>query len=158
MLGLQPMTRVCLTIVLIAGGLWALISWSGVTVQESGQAFVVGDHQVIAQFGYSHGGDQVHYAVIRTWPKGATPEQKRLDPRMARSFLGWPLIRDNDGRMTAVGSDGHLYFFQGDTLKTMRMRMNEHDDTIPLGNAKTLDEMWVYLQRFRVDNGEGPKR
>ncbi len=29
--------------------------------------------------------------------------------------------------------------------------MNEHTDTMPLEDFKTLDEMWAYLQQFRID-------
>lgn len=56
--------------------------------------------------------------------------------------------------MIPVGSDGALYFFEGDKLKTMKVRMTEHDDTIPLDNLKTMEEVWTYFQQFRVDNRE----
>jgi len=32
----------------------------------------------------------------------------------------------------------------------MRVAMNEHTDTIPLEDSRTLDELWAYLQTFRV--------
>jgi hypothetical protein len=34
--------------------------------------------------------------------------------------------------------------------KIMRVAMNEHDDTIGLGNSKTLAEVWGHSQRFEV--------
>ena len=64
-----------------------------------------------------------------------------------------PVIRMADGRMVPVRADGHVYFFAGETLKTMRVRMNEHTDTVPLDDARTLDELWAYLERFRVTEG-----
>jgi hypothetical protein len=54
--------------------------------------------------------------------------------------------------MIPVGADGDLYFFHGDQLKTMKVRMNEHTDTMPLDDLKSLDDVWDYLQRFRIDN------
>jgi len=41
--------------------------------------------------------------------------------------------------MIPVGAEGDLYFFEGDNLKTMKVRMNEHTDPMPLDNLKTLE-------------------
>lgn len=56
--------------------------------------------------------------------------------------------------MIPVGADGDLYFFEGDKLTIMKVRMNEHIDTMPLDDMKTLDEVWAYLRTFRVDKPE----
>src|SRR5687768_12745693 len=111
-------------------------------IRESGHGFPIGDQIVLCEYGYSRGGDRLRYAIIRTFPKDSTAAERSLDKRVARSFLVWPLIRDADGRMVPAGTDGHVYFFTGETLKTMRVRMNEHTDTVPLEDSRTLDEMW----------------
>jgi len=54
------------------------------------------------------------------------------------------------GDQIVLCADGHVYFFVGEALKTMRVRMNEHTDTTPLEDSRTLDELWAYLERFRV--------
>jgi hypothetical protein len=150
------MKRFGLAIVVVLSGLGLLgvLFWHRVTVRESGHGFVAGDYLVLGEYGYSDGGDRLRYAIFRTWPKDSTAAQRAIDNRTARNFCGWPLIRDKDGRMIPVGTDGEIYFYEGDKLKTMKVRMNEHDNTIPLDNLKTLDEVWSYLQGFRIDNGE----
>jgi hypothetical protein len=146
------MKRLLLAMVLVALVLGAVPFWTRLTVHESGEGFDVGDDLVLAEYGYSGEGDRLRFAIFRTWPRESTPEERSADPRTARDFIGWPLIRDHDGRMVPVGTDGNVYFFEGDTLKTMKVRMNEHTDTIPLGNSKTLGELWSYLQQFQVRN------
>ena len=145
------MKRLRLIVLLVVVGLAAILLFNRLMIRESGHGFPIGDQIVLCEYGYSRGGDRLRYAIIRTFPKDSTPAERLLDKRVARSFLVWPLIRDTDGRMVPVGADGHVYFFAGDTLKTMRVRMNEHTETMPLEDSRTLDEMWAYLQRFRVD-------
>jgi hypothetical protein len=146
--------RAGVTIVFVAVCLGVLV-FSGFTarftVRQSGHGFGVGNQLVLGEYGYSDGGDRLRYAIFRTWPKESTQEQRSLDARRATGFLGWPLIRDIGGFMIPVAADGNVYFFEGDNLKQLKVRMNEHTDTMPLDNMKTLDEVWDYLRRFRVD-------
>ena len=145
-------TVLSIVVVLAAVGFLAIIFWTRFTVRESGHGFVVGDNLILGEYGYSHSGDRLRFAIFRTWPKDSTPAQRALDPRTGRDLLGWPLIRDKDGRLVSVGAEGDLYFFEGDNLKIMKVRMNEHTDTMPLDNLKTLEEVWTYLGQFRIDN------
>jgi hypothetical protein len=142
--------RFWLTILLVLVGLAAIVLFKRLMIRESGHGFPIDDQIVLCEYGYSRGGDVLHWAIIRTWPKDSTTEQRMADTRVGRSFFVWPLIRDDRGRMIPVGTDGNVYFFEGDKLKTMRVRMNEHTDTMPLDDSQTLEELWVYLQRFRV--------
>lgn len=148
------MKRIALSIVvmLVVVGFLVVIFWTRITVRESGHGFVVGDHLVLGEFGYSRGGDRLRYAIFRTWPNDSTPEQRALDTRTGWDALGWRLIRDKNGRMIPVGADGDLYFFEGDELKTMKVRMNEHTHTMPLDDLKSLEEVWTHLQQFQIDN------
>ena len=52
--------------------------------------------------------------------------------------------------MRSVKTDGRVYLFVGDELRTMRVEMNEGVDTHGLSLAGSLDEMWDHLQQFRV--------
>jgi hypothetical protein len=54
--------------------------------------------------------------------------------------------------MVPVGTDGNVYFFEGENLKTIQVRMNEHTDTMPLENLGTIEAVWTYLQQFRIDD------
>jgi hypothetical protein len=121
------------------------------SVKESAHGYFCGDYLILGEYGYTDGGDRLRFAIFRTWPKDSTPAERALDTRTGRDVLGWPLIRANDGRMIPVGTDGDVYFFAGENLRTMKVRMNEHDDTIPLDNQKTLEEVWDYLKQFRID-------
>jgi hypothetical protein len=146
--------RLAILFALAVVGLLVTLFWTRLSVRQSGHGFVCGEYLILAEYGYSAGGDRLRFAIFRTWPKDSTPAERALDARTGRDFLGWPLVRDNDGKMTPVGADGDLYFFEGESLKTMKVRMNEHADTIPLDNLKTIEEVWVYLQQFRIDDPE----
>ena len=61
-----------------------------------------------------------------------------------------PLVRHADGVMRPVKTDGRAYLFIEDELRTMRVEMNEHRDTVGLGRAGSLEGMWAYLQQFRA--------
>jgi hypothetical protein len=135
-------------------GFFTFQFWPRFFVRQSGEGFGVGDFLIVAQYGYSDDGDRLRYAIFRTWPKDSTTEQRNLDARTGKGFLGWPLVRNTDGRMIPVGANGDIYFFEGDNLKTLRVRMNEHTDTAPLGNMTSLEEVWTYLQQFRVNSQE----
>jgi hypothetical protein len=145
------MKRMWLAVSLALIGLMASLLASRLMIRESGHGFSIGDQIVLCEYGYSQGGDRLRWAIIRTFPKASTTQERMLDKRVGRSFVVWPLIRDADGRMVPVGTDGNVYFFSDDKLKTMRVRMNEHTDTVPFEDSKTLDELWAYLQKFRVD-------
>src|SRR5204863_3834593 len=99
-------TAVSIVLVLAGVGFLAILFWTRITVRESGHGFVIGDKLILGEYGYSHGGDRLRFAIFRTWPKDSTPAQRALDTRTARDSLGWPLIRDKDGRMIPVGADG----------------------------------------------------
>jgi len=145
------MKRVRLAIVLVIIGLVAILFWRHFSIRESGHGFPIGDQIVLCEYGYSQGGDVLHWAIIRTWPIDSTTAQREADPRVSRSFFFWPLIRADGGRMVPAGTRGDIYFFEGDKLRTMRVKMNEHTDTAALEDSKTLDEVWDRLERFRVD-------
>jgi hypothetical protein len=127
-------------------------------IQVSGEAFPLGNVAVVLTFRYSDDGDRLRYLVVQTWPV-ATPSDVRLaDRRYDANAYPLPLVRRADDSMKPVETDGHVYFFIDDELRTMRVAMNEHTDTIGLHNAKSVEEMWTYLQRFRVpDKSDTPK-
>jgi hypothetical protein len=119
-------------------------------VEHSGESFTVGDHVVLIDYGFSDGGDRLRYLVIRAYPAVSTPEERQADPRYDINSGSLPRLRHPDGAMRLVQTDGRAYLFIGDELRTMRVAMNEHTDTIGLIRAGSLDEMWTLLQKFRV--------
>jgi hypothetical protein len=144
------MKRLRLAILLLVVFLVALVIVNRLLIRESGHGFPIGDQIVLCEYGYSRGGDRLHWAIIRTFPSDSTPAQRLADPRVGRNSLVWPLVREQDGRMVPVDWNGNIYFFEGEKLRTMRVAMNEHTDTVPLEDSKTLEELWAYLQKFRV--------
>jgi hypothetical protein len=144
------MKRLRLAVILLFVGLAALVIVNHLLIRESGHGFPIGDQIVLCEYGYSRGGDRLHWAIIRTFPIDSTPAERLADPRVGRSFYVWPLIREPGGNMVPVGWDGSIYLFDGESHRKMRVDMNEHTDTVPLEATQTLEEMWTYLQKFRV--------
>ena len=122
----------------------------GADVEHSGQSFTLGDLRVIADYGYSEGGDWLRYLVIRAYPLTSTPAERRGDPRYDINSGDLPLVRHPDGVMRKVRTDGRVYLFIDNELRTMRVDMNEHTDTVGLAQAASLEGMWDYLQQFRI--------
>jgi len=145
------MRRIRLAVLLAIIGLVAIFLVNRLMIRESGHGFPIGNQIVLCEYGYSRGGDRLHWAIIRTFPKDSTTQERMSDKRVGRSSLVWPLVRDTSGSMVPVRTNGSVYFFEGEKLKTLRVRMNEHTDTVPLEDSKTLDELWAYLQKFRID-------
>jgi hypothetical protein len=139
--------------VLMAGGLtvcgWLLFRHFGFDVKQSGEGFRSGDLLVLVTYGYSEDGDRLRYAVIRPFLSTSTAEERLADPRFDNSCI-LPRIRYPDGTLHLVKTDGRVYLFIGDELRTLRVEMNEHTDTGGLSQAGSLEGMWAYLQQFRV--------
>lgn len=127
----------------------------GAEVEQSGEAFNLGDLRVAMTCGYSEDGNWLRFLIIRAWPLTSTVEERVNDPRYDSNSGGRPKVRHPDGVMRKVGTDGHVYLFVGDELRTMRANMNEHTDTVGLCRAGSLDGMWAYLQQFRVPDTTG---
>jgi hypothetical protein len=122
----------------------------GADVRHSGCAYDLGDLRVIEDCGYSEGGDWLRYLVVRACPQTATADEIRADPRYDINSGDPPKVRHPDGVMRQAKTDGRVYLFVGDELRTMRVEMNEHTDPAGLRQAGTLEGMWEYLQQFRV--------
>ena len=122
----------------------------GADVEQSFQGFTVGDTRISLHIGFSEGGDWLRFLIVRGWPAAATPEQRATDLRVDGNSGGRPQVRHPDGAMRSVGTDGHVYLFVGDELRTLRVAMDEHTDPGGLSRANGLEGMWAYLQQFRV--------
>jgi len=120
-------------------------------ISASGESFQVDDVQVCTFFGHSDDGDRLRYAIIIAWPISTPPNSRLADHRFDMNSGQLPKVRHRDGVMRRVETDGRVYLFIGDELRTMRVDMNEHTDTIGLAHAGSLEGMWSYLQQFRVD-------
>lgn len=112
----------------------------------SGESDTLGYSFVLAEFGYGHG-DRLTYAVIRSFSTNSTFAQRDHDSRYRETSSG-VFIRDNNGQMIPVARDGTVYFFDGDHLRTMKIKALESD--VGLGRSRSLAEVWTNLQRFEV--------
>lgn len=126
----------------------------GGAIEHSGESFTVGNLVVIIDYGYSEGGDRLRYLVIRAYPATSTYQERVADHRYDINSGDLPRLRHSDGTMRPVQTDGRAYLFIGDELRTMRVKMNEHTDTIGLGRAGSLESMWEYLQKFRIADSD----
>lgn len=130
-------------------GAYAAVYWfhSG----ESGESFVLNDEHVIVDFGYAWDGDQLTYCVIRSWPDSTSPEQKMADTRSSLGTLGGRLVRNSTGLMEPVKKDGRVYLWIGDELRTFRVDMSEHTDTMGLWQSTSVRDMEAFFAPFRID-------
>jgi hypothetical protein len=136
---------IILALVVVMIGLRVLRSWFDQGV--SGESATIGDSFVLAEFGYGRGG-RLTYAVIRSFPTNSTFEQRDRDPRYRETSSG-VFIRDNNGQMIPVARDGTVYFFDGEHLRTMKVKALESDVGLG-GSSRSLDEVWASFQRFQV--------
>ena len=144
------MKRALIVAGLIVGLIVVLI---GLQVQRSlfgegvsGESAIIGNSFVIAEFGYARGGRVLTYAVFRSFPTNSTAMEREHDSRFQETASG-VFVRDNDGHMIPVGRDGTVYFFDGDHLRTMKVKAAETEIGISGSNT---DELWADLQRFQV--------
>jgi hypothetical protein len=119
-------------------------------VGHSGESFTIGEQFVVIDYGYLDGGDKLAFAVIRSWPTDSSIESRSNDPRFDLNLAGLPLVRHSDGQLREVGTDGRVYVFFGDQLRTMRVQMNEHTDTDELSRQKDMEGIWGHLKQFQV--------
>ena len=118
--------------------------WFGEGV--SGESTHIGNSLVVAEFGYARGGRVLTYAVFRSFPTNSTSEQRNNDPRY-RQINDDVFVRDNNGHMIPVGREGMIYFFDGDHLRTMKVKAEEDDIGI---DGNSMEDVWTNLQRFEV--------
>jgi hypothetical protein len=117
-------------------------------LQQSGTGFSIGGHSVVITYGYFGNGDELAFAIIQTWPIG-TPEQQMLsDKRVDMNSGATPRIKSSDGRYVPVDTSGTVYMFFGDELRTMRVTMDEHTDTVGLRHKKDLEGVWSHFKQF----------
>ncbi|MBS0208217.1 MAG: hypothetical protein JSS27_04610 [Planctomycetes bacterium] len=138
--------------ILVPFGFIAAIFFTGIgpPTGESAVGWSIGETEFRIDFGYSLWGLKLRYAIVRSWPKDARLEERINDPRVGRDYLGRRLVRAENGKLVQPGSEGTVYLFDGAAIKTMRVQMNEHDDTVGLNTAQNLDEVWAHFRRFEV--------
>ena len=114
---------------------------------RSGEGFQIGESRVFVTFGYADGGDRLLFAVVRSFSPGVTLTE---DHRLEEGRWGSVYVRDNDGKMIPVERDGSLYVFDGDKLRTMKVKMNEHSDTNGLNRCKSIEEILAFFKQFEI--------
>jgi hypothetical protein len=125
-----------------------------IEIGQSFSTFPLGTLDVVTDFGFSEDGDRLRYMVVRGYPVAAPRHDTSNDPRVDEDS-GWlPWVRHPDGKLRPVETDGRVYLFVGDELRTMRVKMNEHTDAAGFSRMGSLDGIWSYLQRFKVPDVE----
>ena len=61
------------------------------------------------------------------------------------------MTRNNFGFRLPVATNGRVYVFFGDERRTMRVDMNEHSDTLGIGNSQNMNDVWDFFSQYRVD-------
>ena len=140
---------VAITLAISVWGVYAAVYW--IQSGESGESFVLGDQHVIVDYGYAWGGDKLTYCVIRSWPAATPPEQKLADTRSTLGALGSRLVRNRSGMMEPVSRNGRVYLWIGEELRTFRVEMSEHTDTMGLWQSANVREMEDFFAPFRID-------
>ena len=132
-------------VVVIVFGLVFFLTWN--EDGETGESTFIGQSFVDADYGYATDDNRLLYAVIRSFPTKASYDQRFNDPR---SRVSWSrvLVRDNNNRMIPAGRDGTVYLFDGDHLRTMKVKVDEAD--VSIANCRSMDEIWARFQRFEV--------
>ena len=141
--GLIILTVLVLIVLWFGSGIFVSRRADGV----SGESITIGQSLIVAEYGYADGGNRLLYAVIRSFPTNASPQQKSQDPRYSEIRSG-VLVRDKNGRMIPVGHDGTVYLFEGDRLRTMKVNVAESD--IGIGRCRSMDEIWEQFRQFEV--------
>jgi hypothetical protein len=119
-------------------------------LQQSGTGFSIGDHSVVTTYGYFGNGDKLAFAIVQTWPIGTSPEEKLADRRVDINSGGTPLILHKDGRYYPPDLSGTIYMFFDDELRTMKVQMDEHTDTVGLMHSKDIDGVWSHFEQYRI--------
>ena len=120
------------------------------SVGRSGESFRMGNSDIIVVYGYAEGGKRLRFAVVRSFPSDTPPNKKIQDPRIQDDYLDTLSVRGNDGHMIRVETDGTIYLFDGDHLRTMKVNMSESMDTVGISRCKSMEEIWAFFKRFEV--------
>jgi len=123
------------------------------SIGQSGESFPLGEETVSIDFGYIDDGDKLVYAIIRSWPIDAPVESRLNDPRYDLNPGGLPRVRHPDGQLKEVSTNGMIYMFFGDQLRTMQVAMDEHTDTVGISGQKDLEGIWNVFAQFKIPEG-----
>lgn len=127
-----------------------VVCYYALYIQESGEWFTTRGQKVDIVFGYTRGGDVLNYAIVRSWPENE-PGLILTDTRSTFGPIPIRMCRNNDGWRLPAATNGQVYVYFGDELRTMRVDMDEHSDTQGIGNCQTIQEVWEFFSQYRVD-------
>ena len=88
--------------------------------------------------------------IVREWPSDWSVEQRANEPFVRRTALGGREVLIPSVGWHSVKGGGSVYVFAKDGLRTMTVDMNTHSDQFEMGRCRTVDEIWDYLQKYRV--------
>jgi hypothetical protein len=138
----------------VAGGIvllaFGIVCYYALYIQESGEWFTVRGQKIYIVFGHTHGGDVLNYAIVRSWPANE-PDRILTDTRSTLGPIPIRLCRNNGGWRLPAATNGQVYVYFGEELRTMRVDMDEHSDTQGIGNCQTIQDVWDFFSQYRVD-------
>ncbi len=118
-------------------------------VSSQGMPSESGSIQVCEGYSWFH--DRVRFLIVREWPGTWTEQQRLNEPNVRWTALGGRQVLIPGKGWQSAKSDGSVYLFGKDGLRTMRVDANNHSDLFEMGRCRTTDDIWEFLQQYRVD-------
>jgi hypothetical protein len=80
---------------------------------------------------------------------GWSVKQRANEPSVRRIALGGREVLVPSAGWQRVKSNGSVFVFGKEGLRTMRVNMNTHSDSFEMGRCQAIDEVWEFLQQYR---------
>ena len=136
-----------LLVAVIGGSIWGACFF-GTGVSSQGLPSATGSIQVSEGYSWFH--DRVRFMIVREWPSTWSVEQRANEPFVRRTALGGREVLMPTEGWQSVKGDGRVYVFAHDGLRMMTVDMNTHSDQFEMGRCNTVDQIWDFLQQYRV--------
>lgn len=119
-----------------------------ISVGRSGFGCWTPHGDIYAITGYANWGLRLRYAVILSFPRNSTVDDRRSDSRI-RDDSDPPYIRSDSGAYVPVSTDGAVYIFNGDELHTFKVTLTENFDDLPsITEQSTIASILADYRRF----------
>ena len=131
----------------IGATIW-VVGFLSTGVSSEGLPSNTGSIQVSEGYSWFH--DRVRFMIVREWPSHWSVEQRANEPHVRRTAWGGREVLIPLVGWQSVKGGGSVYVFSNDGLRTMTVDMNTHSDQFEMGRCRTVDEIWDFLQQYRV--------
>ena len=116
---------------------------------SSAQSLQFAGQFVIITNGYDHG--DITYIVVRNWPESSTPQERRRDVRLENiTDKGW-IVQESLGHHLTLSDQHELFFFDGDRLTRIPIRMREEDFMgLKADNLKSYSDLLAFFRKYEA--------